>query len=283
MPLNPAIIGKEYQSGPFTVIGHESIYYALAVGDDNPAYFDPRRQGGIIAPPMYAAKYAHDPVDQIKADPEVGLNLEMLVHYAQEFHWLRPVRPGDRITSQATITNIEERENGAVLGIDVVCANQEGQLVVEARWELFDRIADQKRTRNSARPTITPGHILWQQEVAIPPWQTYTYAEPSGDRNPIHLDNAFARHVGLQGIILHGLCTMAITHRVAVAAFCGSDRNPLRLSGLRVQFARPVRPGETIFFKGFRIAEVHGGTKFSILAENEKGKAVLRDAWCVVA
>ena len=58
---------------------------------------------------------------------------------------------------------------------------------------------------------------------------TYRYAGASGDFNPIHLDDEFARSVGLPGRILHGLWTMAQVARVQ------SD-DPLALKSLSVQF-----------------------------------------------
>ena len=47
---------------------------------------------------------------------------------------------------------------------------------------------------------------------------TDAYAAASGDHNPIHLDEAFARSVGLPGRILHGLWTAAQVARAAGAA-----------------------------------------------------------------
>ena len=58
---------------------------------------------------------------------------------------------------------------------------------------------------------------------------TYRYAGASGDFNPIHLDDEFARSVDLPGRILHGLWTMAQVARAV------SD-DPLALSSLSVQF-----------------------------------------------
>ena len=58
---------------------------------------------------------------------------------------------------------------------------------------------------------------------------TYRYAGASGDFNPIHIDEDFARQVGLPGKILHGLWTMAQVARVQ------SD-DPLALKSLSVQF-----------------------------------------------
>jgi acyl dehydratase len=69
------------------------------------------------------------------------------------------------------------------------------------------------------------------REVKVTPdkYVTYRYAGASGDFNPIHLDDEFARSVGLPGRILHGLWTMAQVARVQ------SD-DPLALRSLSVQF-----------------------------------------------
>ena len=69
--------------------------------------------------------------------------------------------------------------------------------------------------------TVTPDRYL-----------TYRYAGASGDFNPIHLDDEFARSVGLPGRILHGLWTMAQVAR-AQGELAG---DPLALKSLSVQF-----------------------------------------------
>jgi acyl dehydratase len=62
---------------------------------------------------------------------------------------------------------------------------------------------------------------------------TKRYAEASGDPNPIYIDEAFAKSVGLPGCILHGLYSMAQVAR-AHSALAGGD--PRALRRLRVQF-----------------------------------------------
>ncbi len=61
---------------------------------------------------------------------------------------------------------------------------------------------------------------------------TYRYAGASGDFNPIHLDDEFARSVGLPGRILHGLWTMAQVARAQTEA----AGDALALESLEVQF-----------------------------------------------
>ncbi|MGH2925904.1 MAG: MaoC/PaaZ C-terminal domain-containing protein [Solirubrobacterales bacterium] len=62
---------------------------------------------------------------------------------------------------------------------------------------------------------------------------TKRYAEASGDPNPIHTDPEFARSVGLPGVILHGLYSMA---QVARAHTDAANGDPRALRRLSVQF-----------------------------------------------
>jgi acyl dehydratase len=71
-------------------------------------------------------------------------------------------------------------------------------------------------------------------ELKVTPdrYLTVRYAGASGDFNPIHIDEEFARSVGLPGRILHGLWTMAQVARAQTEAAGG----PERLKRLSVQF-----------------------------------------------
>ena len=60
----------------------------------------------------------------------------------------------------------------------------------------------------------------------------------------IHLDEEFAKAVGLPGIIIHGLCTMAFTSVAAIQHACPDD--PTRLKRLAVRFASIALPEQTI-------------------------------------
>ncbi len=92
--------------------------------------------------------------------------------------------------------------------------------------------------------------------------QTFRYAEASGDPVPIHLDDAAARAVGLPGIIIHGLCTMAFCGRAVIDSVAGGD--PARLARLAVKFSRPVLPGQEIRVRIYA-AEADGAYGFEAL------------------
>jgi acyl dehydratase len=78
---------------------------------------------------------------------------------------------------------------------------------------------------------VNPGDEL-QLTVTPDRYTTVRYAGASGDFNPIHVDEEFARSVGLPGRILHGLWTMAQVARAHTEAFGG----PESLMKLSVQF-----------------------------------------------
>ncbi len=77
------------------------------------------------------------------------------------------------------------------------------------------------------------GDTLPELRVTPDAGLTKRYAEASGDPNPIHIDEEFAKKVGLPGCILHGLYSMAQVAR-AHTDVAGGD--PRSLKRLEVQF-----------------------------------------------
>jgi acyl dehydratase len=93
--------------------------------------------------------------------------------------------------------------------------------------------------------SLEPGQAI-ELKVTPDPYVTVRYAGASGDFNPIHIDEQFARQVGLPGRILHGLWTMAQLARAHTEAAGGPDK----LLSLSVQFRGMGRLGEEIVVRG---------------------------------
>ena len=108
-----------------------------------------------------------------------------------------------------------------------------------------------------------------ERRVTFDKDQIAAYASASGDLNPIHLDDDFARSVGLPGVIAHGLLQMGI---LAVVAEAAADGRPLRR--LRCRFAGMVVPGDTVTFT----AQPAGPGKLELRAVNQRGEPVLTKA-----
>jgi acyl dehydratase len=109
-----------------------------------------------------------------------------------------------------------------------------------------------------------------ERSVTFTREQIAAYAEASGDQNPIHLDDDFARSVGLPGVIAHGMLQMGLLATTASEAAGG----PQHLKRLFVRFAGMVVPGDTVTFK----AEPAGVGRLELSAVNQKGEAVLTKA-----
>ena len=97
--------------------------------------------------------------------------------------------------------------------------------------------------------------------------QIAAYAEVSGDHNPIHLDDEFARSVGLPGVIAHGMLQMGIAGTVAAEAAGGGER----LRRLVGRFSGMVVPGDKVTFSAVPLTP----SKLDVRAVRENGEAVL--------
>ena len=113
------------------------------------------------------------------------------------------------------------------------------------------------------------------REVTVSPgrYTTYTYAGASGDFNPIHLDDEFARSVELPSKILHGLWTMAQVARAQTEAAGG----PHALKRLSVTFRGMGVPEAEITVTG-SVATVEGGIATVHAVAEQDGRAIIRNA-----
>jgi meromycolic acid (3R)-3-hydroxyacyl-[acyl-carrier protein] dehydratase HadB len=118
---------------------------------------------------------------------------------------------------------------------------------------------------------MNPGDELAQHSVEISREQITAYAEASGDRNPIHLDEEFARSVGLPGVIAHGMLQMGLL--ASWLSQTVGDHRKIRRLGVR--FAGVVVPGDRLTFGG-RVASVEEGVaRLEVWGQNQRGDRVL--------
>lgn len=98
------------------------------------------------------------------------------------------------------------------------------------------------------------------------------YAGASGDYNPIHIDPAFAKRVGLPDAILHGLWTMAQVARLHTEAAGG----PAHLKRLSVQF-RALGVVEREIVVTSVVRERHGSSVGLATQAVQNGKRLVRN------
>ena len=108
------------------------------------------------------------------------------------------------------------------------------------------------------------------------------YAGASGDFNPLHHDDVFAKEVGgYPTVFAHGMLSMGLTGRM-LTDWLG----PTNLKKFGVRFTRQVWPGDTLTSKGEVTAiEEKDGQKIAtikVVTTNQNGEAVV-EGECVAA
>jgi acyl dehydratase len=122
--------------------------------------------------------------------------------------------------------------------------------------------------------SLAPGDTI---DLAITPdaYVTVRYAGASGDFNPIHVDEEFAKSVGLPARILHGLWMMAQVARAHTEAAGG----PASLKRLSIQFRAPGMIGEELTVTGTVEGRTDDGERLLVSSEaSQSGRKLIKDA-----
>jgi acyl dehydratase len=120
---------------------------------------------------------------------------------------------------------------------------------------------------------MQPGDEIGPLAVTPDRYLTVRYAGASGDFNPIHIDEEFARQVGLPGRILHGLYMMAQVARAHTEAAGG----PGSLKRLSVQFRGMGLPEHELVVPG-AVTSVADGVAVVECGCEQDGKRIFRNA-----
>lgn len=196
-----------------------------------------------------------------------------VVHYEQDLHLHRPLEAGMDVVSRATPVAVLGRPNGTSVVIRTETRTAAGELVNEQYVTEFFRgveTAESVGERAPGHRREVEGDPFAQVELPVAADQTVRYAAASGDDFAIHLDDDFARSVGLPGRIVHGLCTLALAGRSVLQA-AGVD-DPRAVRRLAVRFSAPLFPGGTLTTRVWR---ADGGYAFDSL--DGEGNVVLKD------
>lgn len=258
MGLNREFLGRRFGPATHRVTEKEIRNYADVVRSKGADF----GEGSVVAPPVFSVIYELPLLEAAWKDPglhggteNAEKNVLMLVHGSQDMRFHRPVRPGDGISFTAEITAIEDKGSGELLRFSVKGTDESSGPVVSSDWGLFIRgIGSGKKPAKRGKPRSRGAEKqpppLFRKVVSLEGDITRRYADVSNDRNPIHLDESVAKKAGFPGIIVHGLCTMAICADSIIE--CCLDGRPERLKRLALRFARPVYPEDSLFINGFR-------------------------------
>jgi acyl dehydratase len=83
---------------------------------------------------MFCVVYSARAMAPAVLDPELGINLALMVHGSQEFEWDEPVVAGDTITTEVTVTDLYEKDGKEFYVWESVSRNQDGATTVKGTW-----------------------------------------------------------------------------------------------------------------------------------------------------
>jgi acyl dehydratase len=277
MGLNTDYIG--YKTDVFSEeINKDSVLsYLSSIGSSNPYY-----ENNNVAPHIFNVVQEIELVESIwkmedlyESSDEMMRSVLMLVHGEQTMNFSRLIKFGETIDSYAVIENIQQKGLNNILRLKVFHLDSDKKEVGDSSWTLFIRASDSeiakakelrkneppKEKKTPREPQEEPKYCLeglFEVEEGI----TYKYAEASKDKNPIHLDKETAKKAGLQGIIVHGLCTMAMVMDNIIDKYLSS--NPEKISSVSLRFSSPVWPGDKLKVNGWKDSEDSNLLKFEV-------------------
>ncbi|HEU0074927.1 MAG TPA: MaoC family dehydratase [Dehalococcoidia bacterium] len=101
------------------------------------------------------------------------------------------------------------------------------------------------------------------------------YAEASGDHNPIHIDEAFARTTPMGGTIAHGMLVLSFISEMMAGAF---GERWLASGSLDVRFRAPARPGDTVTARATQQEPKDGRLRYAVECVSQTGEALITGA-----
>jgi acyl dehydratase len=251
MALDIAKLGTTYDELTEVIDGDRAKAYAAATNDDNPAY-----TSGKYAPPVFGVVPAWAAMGLAVGDVVPPEALMMVVHGEQDMHFSSPLVPGVSLRTAAEAYAIRPGSSGTRFTVRTRSLDAaSGDLVVEQYITLFLRGLTGGEDGGPDKPDHTfpenaRANAVGELAVHVDDDQTFRYRDASGDQMPIHVDENFAKQVGLPGIIAHGLCTMAMTSQAVIKL--AADGDPGRLKRLAVRFAKNVFPGNDVVTTVYR-------------------------------
>ena len=261
-----ALLAHEFEPMTFTYTERDVSLYALGVGapadpldpDELKFVYELSGQGFAVLP-GFAALFPGKMIDVLLTGSLPGgltFNPMMLVHGEQVVMLDRPLPTRATITARPRVSAIYDKGSGAVVVTDVPCYDESGQRVAFNQMSMFIRGiggwgGDRGPATGDAHLPPDRAADAVMTEVTSPK-QALIY-RLSGDINPLHADPLMAAMGGFDRPILHGLATFGYATRAVVRHMCGND--PARFKSVRVRFAKPVFPGETLRTEMWRTAD----------------------------
>jgi acyl dehydratase len=280
--FNADAIGKPGEPVAFSVDRERIAAYAAATNDTIAPH-----ASGDLAPPVFSIVPSFQAMGMAAMSVIPAELLGAILHGEQDFHFHRPIEPGMELQTTSTPIGMRQRSSGVTVVVRSDTRDGAGELVTEGYSTTFVRGAEGAEDVGDEAPEHGFDDGLREREPdaevsqTFDADQTFRYSEASGDPMQIHLDEEFAKSVGLPGIIIHGLCTMAFTSVAVIERFAADDPSGLRR--LAVRFASIALPEQTITTRVWAAGEREGRACYAYETTSDAGAVVIKDGFAEIA
>jgi acyl dehydratase len=266
--LSPDVVGLELAPTQFSYEERDTMLYALGIGAKELEFIFER---GLKAIPTFAVIPAFPALMGLSAAVEI--NPVMILHGEQGFRISKEIPTSGTLTTSGKVTGVYDKGKGALVTIESTTKDAGGDVVFTNTSGIFIRGAggfggERGPEAGNVAPERAPDKSVGMPTLDI---QAAIY-RLSGDRNPLHIDPAFAKMAGYDRPILHGLCSFGHAGRAVLQEYCGNDTS--RFVGMSVRFSGVVYPGDTIITDMWD----EGGGKVILQSRTQDGRTVISNA-----
>jgi acyl dehydratase len=284
MVLDLSLVGHETEPERVVIDAGDIRAFADAIGDTNPIFRDESaaKQAGyarIPVPPTFITRLR-------VSFAEAGLDprQSQILHGEQEYAYTRPLLSGDTVDGRHRISSIKQSGRGdlAVMTLEQFVDDLAGERIATGKATLLVRsntsaaaAASGQAKARKAKSSDGPDEYTLKLVKHVTQEQIDAYADISGDHNPIHIDPAAARAVGLDGTIAHGMLNMAFVGEMLTDWLTRQPTGHGFVSRLRVRFQAMVRPNDTLYCYG-RLTERGGPVQaLDVWIKNQQDEQVI--------
>jgi len=289
MPIDTSLVGTAVGPNVEEVDARWAMAYAAGLGDMLDRYIDTRRDGGIVAHPMFPVCVEWQIAGALRAKHRATLSQAEAargVHATQHMIFHRPIRPPMKLSTTASIVGIERRRPGPYEVVKYetvdeqgapVCTTYAGSIYREVAMNGEERPAVTPAVPACAAPAVKP---LAEFGIVIPPNAAHVYTECAHIWNPIHTDAAVAAGAGLPAIMLHGTATLALAVSKIIATESGND--PERVAEVYARFGAMVFMPSEVMLRIVGREKVAGRPVIFFEAISAEGGYAVRDGAVVL-
>ena len=306
MEISSEFVGRKLKRFSTQAEKRFTTNYAAAIGDFNPRYFDDESEQMLVAHPMFAVGLSWPIIANISDYidfKDAAAFLFSIVHYTEFIKFHRPVKPGEKLEAQGDVAAILPRRGGTHVIFRFPFTDKNGEPVFTEflggllrgvscpdggrgsenlpKIPSFPDAGNHSAIESSRSDISSAAPPLWEAAEYISPGAPYIYDACSDIVFAIHTSPAFARSVGLPGIILQGTATLALAVKRIIRR--EADDKPELLSQIGCRFRAMVFPGEEIKIRLLNRRNTDTGKELFFDVLNGRNETAIKEGFAKIS